>query len=73
METQAQISQLLQALVANQTLARSPRRNEGMTVESRHLRDFQKYNPWSLDGGKIDPVAAEASLEATEIAFNYMN
>ena len=30
-----------------------------MAVESRYLKDFQRHNPPSFDGGKIDPVAAE--------------
>ena len=35
--------------------------------------DFQKYDPPSFDGGKVDPVAVEAWLEPIEKVFQYMN
>ena len=44
-----------------------------MTIESRYLRGFQKLNPPSFEGGKIDPVAAEAWFKAIETIFRYMN
>ena len=42
-------------------------------MEARYLKDFQRQNPPSFEGGKIDPIAAENWLEAMETTFFYMN
>ena len=44
-----------------------------VTVEARYLKDFQRQNPPSFEGGKIDPIAVENWLEAMETTFFYMN
>ena len=40
---------------------------------SHYLKDFQRHNPSSFDGGKIDLVPIENWLEAMETVFFYMN
>ncbi|XP_022929326.1 uncharacterized protein LOC111435938 isoform X3 [Cucurbita moschata] len=72
MENQAQLTQLMQTLVANQA-AMQGTRDMGMTVESCYFRDFQWYNPTSFNGDKVDHAAAETWLEAIEAIFLYMN
>ena len=58
METQAEMAQLIQTLVANQDAVQGTR-DPGMTMESRYLKDFQRYKPPIFYGGKMDPVATE--------------
>ncbi|XP_023007596.1 uncharacterized protein LOC111500169 [Cucurbita maxima] len=70
-ETQAQMTQIMQTLVTNQTTVQGTR-DPGTIVESRYLKDFQRYKLPTFDGGKVDPVTAEVWLEAVEIAFMYM-
>lgn len=71
METQAQMAQIMQTLATNQTTVQGTS-DPGTTIESRYLKDFQRYKPPTFDGGKMDPVAAEVWLEAVETAFIYM-
>ena len=59
--------------VPKQTTFQGIRDSGTMTVESRYLKDYQRQNPPSFKGGKIDPVAAKNWLEAMETAFFYMN
>ena len=68
METQAQMAQLMQTMVTNQATVQGTR-DLGTTVESRYLKDFQRYKPPTFDGGKMDPVAAEIWLEVVETTF----
>ena len=56
-----------------QTSLQGTRDSGTMTVESRYLKDFQRKNPPSFEGGKIDPIAVENWLEAMETVFFYMN
>lgn len=72
MTIETQTNQLVQAITANQVVQMS-RNLLGTTDESKYLRGFQKYNRSSFDGGNVDPVAAEAWLEAIEKSFQYMN
>ncbi|XP_022930075.1 uncharacterized protein LOC111436561 [Cucurbita moschata] len=44
-----------------------------MTVESHSLRDFQRHKLPSIDGGTVDPIAAENWLEVIETTFHFMN
>ena len=71
METQAQMAQIMQTLATNQTTVQGTS-DPGTTIESRYLKDFQRYKPPTFDGGKMDPIAAEVWLEAVETAFIYM-
>ena len=68
METQAQI---MQTLATNQTTVQGTS-DLGTTIESRYLKNFQRYKLPTFDGGKMDPVATEVWLEAVETAFIYM-
>ena len=56
-----------------QTTLQQTRDSGTMTVESCYLKDFQRQNPSSFEGDKIDPIAAENWLEAMETAFFYIN
>ena len=63
----------MQQAAMQQITLQGTRDSGTMTMESRYLKDFQRHNPPSFDGGKIDPVAVENWLEAMETTFFYMN
>ncbi|KAA0037385.1 ty3-gypsy retrotransposon protein [Cucumis melo var. makuwa] len=43
-----------------------------LSVEAKHLRDFRKYNPTTLDGSLEDPTRAQLWLSSLETIFRYM-
>ena len=45
----------------------------GMTREQKFIRDFRKHDLPTFVGKEIDPMAAEAWVEAIETIFRHMN
>ncbi|TYK03210.1 gag protease polyprotein [Cucumis melo var. makuwa] len=43
-----------------------------LSAEAKHLRDFRKYNPTTLDGSLEDPTRAQLWLSSLETIFRYM-
>ena len=67
------MTQMMQTLMANETIVQEIRDSRTMIVECRFLKDFQRHKPSSFSGGKVDPIAAENWLEAIETTLYYMN
>jgi len=43
-----------------------------LSAETKHLRDFRKYNPTTFDGSLEDPTKAQMWLSSLETIFQYM-
>ncbi|KAA0067304.1 histone H2B.3-like [Cucumis melo var. makuwa] len=43
-----------------------------LSTESKHLRDFRKYNPKTFDGSMDNPTKAQMWLTSIETIFRYM-
>ncbi|KAA0059256.1 gag-protease polyprotein [Cucumis melo var. makuwa] len=43
-----------------------------LSAEAKHLRDFRKYNPMTVDGSLEDPTMAQMWLSSLETIFRYM-
>ena len=59
----------MQQTAMQQTTLQGIRDSGTMTVESRYPKDFQRHNPPSFDGGKIDSIAEETWPKAMETTF----
>ncbi|XP_038880446.1 uncharacterized protein LOC120072105 [Benincasa hispida] len=45
---------------------------QGLSLEAKHLRDFQKYDPRPFDCSLGDPTKAEMWLSSIETIFRFM-
>ncbi|XP_038895970.1 uncharacterized protein LOC120084143 [Benincasa hispida] len=45
---------------------------QGLYLEAKHLRDFQKYNPRPFDGSLGDPTKVKMWLSSIETIFHFM-
>ena len=63
----------MQQETMQQTTLQGIRNSGTMTVEFCYLKDFQRHNSPSFNGGQIDPIVAETWLGAMETTFFFMN
>ncbi|KAA0056693.1 gag protease polyprotein [Cucumis melo var. makuwa] len=46
--------------------------SDQLSAEAKHLTDFRKYNPTTIDGSLEDPTRAQMWLSSLETIFRYM-